>query len=165
MKAKGVIRQLVRWSESRMYFYWRLRRRLMEFDFYKQITSTSSASTSAYVGAAATPSLKRTSFLQKFNEFILSNGGRNDTLQNDKSFVSFVNDNHVKISQFVTNQQLALQATYLSSVLHQCTTIASTASATSTNVNDDEAKVQILRNVLSGCLTKEDKDLLLAALR
>jgi hypothetical protein len=161
MKAKGVIRQLVRWSESRMYFYWRLRRRLMEFDYYKQVTSTSAS----LATTTATPSVKRTSFIQKLNEFILSNGGRNDTLQNDKSFVSFVNDNTVKISQFIANQQLTLQATQLSLVLNQCTTIASTASATSMNGNDDEGKVQILRNVINGCLTKEDKDLLLAALR
>lgn len=32
MKAKGVIRRQVQWAESRTFFYWRLRRRLLEFD-------------------------------------------------------------------------------------------------------------------------------------
>ena len=32
MKAKGVIRRQVQWAESRSFFYWRLRRRLQEFD-------------------------------------------------------------------------------------------------------------------------------------
>ena len=32
MKAKGVIRRQVQWAESRKFFYWRLRRRLQEFD-------------------------------------------------------------------------------------------------------------------------------------
>ncbi|CAE7819231.1 cut6 [Symbiodinium microadriaticum] len=32
MQAKGVIRQQVKWAQSRHFFYWRLRRRLAEFD-------------------------------------------------------------------------------------------------------------------------------------
>ncbi|CAE7413431.1 accA [Symbiodinium microadriaticum] len=32
MQAKGVIRQQVTWAQSRHFFYWRLRRRLAEFD-------------------------------------------------------------------------------------------------------------------------------------
>jgi acetyl-CoA carboxylase/biotin carboxylase 1 len=37
MKAKGVIRKQVQWSESREFFYWRLRRRLNEFEIANQI--------------------------------------------------------------------------------------------------------------------------------
>ncbi|CAM9637735.1 unnamed protein product, partial [Choristocarpus tenellus] len=37
MVAKGVIRREVPWSESRVYFYWRLRRRLAEFDLRAQV--------------------------------------------------------------------------------------------------------------------------------
>jgi acetyl-CoA carboxylase/biotin carboxylase 1 len=37
MKAVGVIRQQVEWTRSRSFFYWRLRRRLAEFDLRKKI--------------------------------------------------------------------------------------------------------------------------------
>lgn len=37
MKAKGVIKKQVQWSKSRSYFYWRLKRRLIEFDIANKI--------------------------------------------------------------------------------------------------------------------------------
>lgn len=37
MKAVGVVERVVEWSESRSYFYWRLRRKLAEFDLRKKI--------------------------------------------------------------------------------------------------------------------------------
>ena len=37
MKAVGVIRQEVDWKSSRAFFYWRLRRKLAEFDLRKKI--------------------------------------------------------------------------------------------------------------------------------
>lgn len=40
MKAVGVIEKAVEWKEARTYFYWRLRRKLAEFDFRKKIVET-----------------------------------------------------------------------------------------------------------------------------
>ena len=40
MEAKGVIRRQVQWKESRAYFYWRLRRRLWEFQCYNKYTNS-----------------------------------------------------------------------------------------------------------------------------
>ncbi|MBW0484104.1 hypothetical protein O181_023819 [Austropuccinia psidii MF-1] len=37
MKAKGTIRESLEWTESRRYFYWRLRRRLMEEEIIKKM--------------------------------------------------------------------------------------------------------------------------------
>ncbi|WAR55326.1 hypothetical protein PtB15_6B65 [Puccinia triticina] len=37
MKAKGTIREALDWSESRRYFYWRLRRRLLEEEILKKL--------------------------------------------------------------------------------------------------------------------------------
>jgi acetyl-CoA carboxylase/biotin carboxylase 1 len=37
MKRKGVIRRQVQWSESRSFFYWRLRRKLLEFELAKSV--------------------------------------------------------------------------------------------------------------------------------
>lgn len=38
MQAKGVIRRQVPWAQSRSFFYWRLKRRLKEFDIVNAIT-------------------------------------------------------------------------------------------------------------------------------
>jgi len=40
MKAVGVIERAVEWKEARSYFYWRLRRKLAEFDLRKKILET-----------------------------------------------------------------------------------------------------------------------------
>lgn len=40
MKAVGVIERAVEWKHARSYFYWRLRRKLAEFDLRKKITDT-----------------------------------------------------------------------------------------------------------------------------
>lgn len=42
MQAKGVIRQQVTWAQSRHFFYWRLRRRLAEFDVARNMRETDS---------------------------------------------------------------------------------------------------------------------------
>ena len=41
MKAKGCIREIVPWKRARSYFYWRLRRRLIEFDWRRKIVNAS----------------------------------------------------------------------------------------------------------------------------
>ena len=38
MEARGAVRKVVPWAESRSFFFWRLRRRLAEFDLRKQVT-------------------------------------------------------------------------------------------------------------------------------
>lgn len=44
MKAKGTIRQALRWREARRFFYWRLRRRLNEESIIKKMAVSSSTS-------------------------------------------------------------------------------------------------------------------------
>lgn len=45
MKAKGVIRRQVNWEESRTFFYWRLQRRLLEFQWSNKIMQSSDSKT------------------------------------------------------------------------------------------------------------------------
>lgn len=47
MKAKGTIRQALRWREARRFFYWRLRRRLNEESIIKKMASSPTSSSSA----------------------------------------------------------------------------------------------------------------------
>ena len=44
MKAKGVIRNIVPWTQARVFFYWRLRRRLVEFECQAKVMSSSGCS-------------------------------------------------------------------------------------------------------------------------
>lgn len=46
MKAKGVIRQQVTWADSRVFFFWRLKRRLAEFEIANRIMKYDSTITS-----------------------------------------------------------------------------------------------------------------------
>ncbi|KAI9623844.1 hypothetical protein H4Q26_017120 [Puccinia striiformis f. sp. tritici PST-130] len=48
MKAKGTIREALDWSESRRYFYWRLRRRLLEEEILREIGESRTIITSGY---------------------------------------------------------------------------------------------------------------------
>jgi hypothetical protein len=52
MKALGVIRKEVKWSESRTYFYWRLRRRLIEFEIANSLKTTAPPVVGMYVQVA-----------------------------------------------------------------------------------------------------------------
>ncbi|OQR88272.1 acetyl-CoA carboxylase [Achlya hypogyna] len=51
MKAKAVIRDVVAWDRARVYFYWRLKRRLAEFRVRRAIHAASSAEMTAGFGA------------------------------------------------------------------------------------------------------------------
>lgn len=128
MKAKGVIRQLVRWSESRSYFYWRLRRRLQEFDLHRQ----------------ANASGKRADFLEKLNAFALAAGARPETLTSDKNFVQFLADHAAAVQRFVREEQLRGESQQLSGLLQ-------TISALSSEVGEgaDETIRSLLRTALS----------------
>jgi acetyl-CoA carboxylase/biotin carboxylase 1 len=48
MKAKKVIREIVPWKKARIFFYWRLKRRLAEFSIRKQILQASSSGTLSF---------------------------------------------------------------------------------------------------------------------
>jgi acetyl-CoA carboxylase/biotin carboxylase 1 len=69
MKAKGTIRDSLVWSESRRYFYWRLRRRLQEEESLKRLT-------------VAKPSLSREDRLRMIHSTIAS---ESIDLENDQA--------------------------------------------------------------------------------
>jgi len=56
MVAKGVIRDVVPWERSREYFYWRLRRRLLESEYIKQIESITQAETDSLASTSMSSS-------------------------------------------------------------------------------------------------------------
>lgn len=144
MKAKGVIRQLVRWSESRKYFYWRLRRRLQEFEFYKDLTK--GLSTGSTTGPVPK---KRNEFLQDFHNYVLTlNNGKKELIDNDQQFLYFLQDHPVQVQQFIQQQKLTYQSQQLTSLLQQM------ASGSDISILADALKT----------LAPEDKEILQKAL-
>lgn len=65
MEAVGVIERAVDWKEARSYFYWRLRRKLAEFDLRKKILETYQVGRGdATISPAAASKLIKTWFLE-----------------------------------------------------------------------------------------------------
>jgi len=75
MKEKGVIREEIEWSQARKYFYWRLRRRLAEFDLR------------AKMGGGG---VKESEVIR---EWFLETGGETEGWNNDKKVLEWLKTN------------------------------------------------------------------------
>jgi acetyl-CoA carboxylase/biotin carboxylase 1 len=80
MLAKGVIREIVTWQQSRSYFYWRLSRRLQELEIVKSVQ-------------------KGTSYKYEEALNVVQSWFRQDNSNlDDRTFVQWVTESHVSIS-------------------------------------------------------------------
>lgn len=90
MTAKGVIRECVPWSTSRAYFYWRMRRRLLELDAVKAMQKMQDGL--GYGDALA------------WLHNVLSKHAKPEVLKDDKALTQFLEANgdlvHTVLSQF-----------------------------------------------------------------
>lgn len=95
MQAVGVIRQQVDWTSSRTFFYWRLRRKLAEFDLRKQIIEA------AEVGRGVkTPTpLEATDLIKQW--FLDSPGMTEAKWEDDKLMLSWMGENHALLESKV----------------------------------------------------------------
>jgi acetyl-CoA carboxylase/biotin carboxylase 1 len=95
MEAVGVIRQQVDWSTSRSFFYWRLRRKLAEFDLRKKIIEA------AEVGRAVkTPTpLEATELIKQW--FLATPGMNGAKWENDKAMLTWMGENYRLLEQKV----------------------------------------------------------------
>ena len=82
MKAKGVIRRQVKWAESRSYFFWRLRRRLAEFEYAK-----------------ATHANSRRQAIKELESWFLGKGGDEAVWNDDKGLVQWLDDHRGLLEQ------------------------------------------------------------------
>lgn len=78
MKAKGVIRQQVAWAQSRAFFYWRLRRRLAEFEYGRQLQDLSQGKKTL------------TDCVDILKTWFLEEGGSQETWQQDEQFATWI---------------------------------------------------------------------------
>lgn len=95
MKAVGVIEKEVEWRQARSFFYWRLRRKLAEFDLRKQLIQA------AEVGRgvkAPTPIEASTTIEQWFLE---SGEMTKNDWQNDQKVLTWMADHHAELEKKV----------------------------------------------------------------
>ena len=91
MKAVGVIRQDVDWRQARSFFYWRVRRKLAEFDVRSKIIDASK------VGRSAQPLTPIQA--SKVVEQWFSETSPNDDWENDKSMLNWMARNNGMLEQ------------------------------------------------------------------
>lgn len=96
MKAKGVIRKQVQWEDSRSFFYWRLKRRLIEFDVIKEVSSSQKNS-------KLEPGVKKT-IVNNIQDWMISRN-LEETWEDDKAFVHWMSDNKILFQSFITEKK------------------------------------------------------------
>jgi acetyl-CoA carboxylase / biotin carboxylase 1 len=97
MEAVGVIRKQVEWKSSRTFFYWRLRRKLAEFDLRKKIIEA------AEVGRAVkspTP-LEATEIIKAW--FLETPGMNQIKWEDDKAMLTWMGENHALLESKIVN--------------------------------------------------------------
>lgn len=92
MKAMGVIEKQVEWSEARSFFYWRLRRKLSEFEIRKQIVQASG-------GGSDQKACSLDASMSLRNWFIETPGNDTEDWNNDKKVLSWMNEKSPDLEQ------------------------------------------------------------------
>lgn len=97
MKAVGVIEKEVEWNESRTYFFWRLRRKLAEFDLRKKIQEA------GQVGRAVRDisPLEASAIIKEW--FLETPGMTENKWADDKIMLSWMAENHETLEGNVVN--------------------------------------------------------------
>lgn len=95
MKAVGVIQDMVEWKNARPYFFWRLRRKLAEFDLRKKIVDASSVGSK---GLAMSP-LDASDFIK--NLFSKTSNMEIEMWNDDKKMLTWMAENHELLEQEV----------------------------------------------------------------
>ena len=88
MEAVGVIRQQVEWKTARSFFYWRLRRKLAEFDLRKKICDASTVGR----GVTNPTPLEATDMIKQW--FVQSPGMDEMKWEDDKMMLGWMGNNH-----------------------------------------------------------------------
>lgn len=107
MKAVGVIEKAIEWKESRSYFFWRLRRKLAEFDLRKKLVDASNIGPNN----AMSP-LEASKFIK--NLFIKTSGLSEDMWNDDKVMLSWMAEKHDMLEEEVIafRNSVVAQAVY-----------------------------------------------------
>jgi acetyl-CoA carboxylase/biotin carboxylase 1 len=146
MKAKGVIRKQVQWSESRVFFYWRLVRRLKEFEIANNIISNFTfATTVAKVG-------KRKTIFNELQQWFIENYGSLQEWEDDRFMVTWYNSNVDILNAYVSK---TVQSNISIQLVESLNKLSELTSHDIDNSNDSE----VLKITLDKLLSKKSKEL------
>ena len=135
MKSKGVIRAEIKWEQSRHYFFWRLRRRLTEFDLAQKL----------YEDGIASASRHRRDVVENLRTWFNASGGTDDVWNNDKKMMLWLTDKAEDFSAYMEDEKAKAVAEKVSDMINAST--------------PDNLKVVMSR------LSAEDRNRILAALK
>ena len=149
MQAKGVIRKQVQWSESRSFFYWRLKRLLLEYNYINNIASLQNSIKE-----------KRQIETKKIKEYyILIVGIDSSQWSNDKDMINWYESTIGKehMSNYIQNQKNNIISNKLIDLLSQLQSNTSNASTTSNQDLLNQVLTQVpheIKQDLIKCLQK-----------
>ena len=95
MKAVGVIEREVEWRQARSFFYWRLRRKLAEFDLRKQLIQAAEVGR----GVEAPTSVEASAKIEQW--FMDTPGMTKEDWKDDKKVLSWMADHHADLEKKV----------------------------------------------------------------
>ena len=95
MEAVGVIRKQVEWTTSRSFFYWRLRRKLAEFDLRKKIIDASEVGR----GVKSPTPVEASDMIKQW--FMEVPGMSDDKWEDDKVMLTWMAENHAHLESKV----------------------------------------------------------------
>jgi len=162
MQAKGVIRRQVQWAQSRAFFYWRLRRRLCEFEIVNAASATASATASPSAGSdgGATSSRKEgtAQLKQWFCSTAVGAGGSTAEAEalweDDRGMVAWYETHAAQTQAYVTSRQSEACVQTITKTLSQLVGAAGAA------VNPTD----VLKSALLG-LPDAEREQILAAMK
>ncbi len=141
MKAKGVIRKLVQWAESRKYFYWRLRRRLREFELFNALELKPSG-VSANNTAENSTAQARKIFTADLYQWALSKGVTEEIWDDDHKVLLWL-DNHVdELNSFVQSKKNQVHAKTITEKVRKL-------------IQESSGEVSVLKIALASLSTEE----------
>jgi acetyl-CoA carboxylase/biotin carboxylase 1 len=103
MKAKGTIREALEWKESRRYFYWRLRRRLLEEEILRKMEKADQQCSPSVVDRAS----KRTERMKMIEERFLHDISLEEIQTNDQLVCSKIEERKRLIDHLITETERA----------------------------------------------------------
>jgi acetyl-CoA carboxylase/biotin carboxylase 1 len=189
MQRKGVIRRQVNWSESRSFFIWRLRRRLVEFDIARTMEKMVEPgvhknhlfATSAQVASSTTSWSSnivnrkhfKTAACSTLRSWFLESGGNDEVWDNDdRRVVSWLNEHQPLLkSRLLELRSTALADSLLrnfESLREAAAVHSSIKEASEEDGNAGETEQKFLASVLSKslkALKPEDRAIFAEALR
>merc|ERR1711871_1199617 len=107
MKAKEVIRAEIKWEQSRHYFFWRLRRRLTEFDLSKKL----------YEEATSLATRHRRDVVENLRAWFDAKGGTEDTWNNDKKMMLWLTEKADDFAAYIDREKAKTVAEKVSGMI------------------------------------------------